>query len=68
VKESYVQRQILDYLALKDIFHYRNNSGATYDIGGIAQPRVRSRKNKNAAATGLWKKPGPAAPTATNNH
>jgi hypothetical protein len=28
MKESYVQRQILDYLALKGIFHYRNNSGA----------------------------------------
>jgi len=28
MKESYTQRQILDYLALKGIFHYRNNSGA----------------------------------------
>jgi hypothetical protein len=27
MKESYVQLQILDYLALKGIFHYRNNSG-----------------------------------------
>jgi len=27
-KESYVQRQILEYLALKRIFHYRNNSSA----------------------------------------
>jgi hypothetical protein len=28
MKESHVQRQILDYLALKGIFHYRQNSGA----------------------------------------
>jgi hypothetical protein len=28
MKESDVQRQILDYLALKHLFHYRNNSGA----------------------------------------
>ena len=28
MKESEIQRQILDYLALKRIFHYRNNSGA----------------------------------------
>src|ERR1700686_3051430 len=27
MKESDIQRQILDYLALKRIFHYRNNSG-----------------------------------------
>jgi hypothetical protein len=32
VKESFLQRQILDYLALKGIFHYRNNSGA-FDNG-----------------------------------
>jgi VRR-NUC domain len=32
VKESDLQRQILDYLALKRIFHYRNNSGA-FDNG-----------------------------------
>jgi hypothetical protein len=31
VKESEVQKQILDYLALKGIFHYRNNSGAFVD-------------------------------------
>jgi VRR-NUC domain len=28
VKESDIQRQILDYLRLKRIFHFRNNSGA----------------------------------------
>jgi hypothetical protein len=28
VKESEIQRQILSYLALKRIFHYRQNSGA----------------------------------------
>jgi hypothetical protein len=31
VKESDVQRQILDYLKLKRIFHYRNNSGVFVD-------------------------------------
>jgi hypothetical protein len=31
MKESDVQRQILDYLALKGIFHYRQNSGG---LGG----------------------------------
>lgn len=31
MKESDVQRQILDYLALKHVFHYRNNSGAFKD-------------------------------------
>lgn len=31
MKESEVQRQILDYLALERIFHYRNNSGAFVD-------------------------------------
>jgi hypothetical protein len=31
VKESDVQRQILECLALKRIFHYRNNSGAFVD-------------------------------------
>jgi hypothetical protein len=34
VKESDIQRQILDYLALKRIFHYRNNSGAFKDTAG----------------------------------
>ena len=28
MKESEIQRTILDYLTLKRIFHYRNNSGA----------------------------------------
>jgi len=28
LKESEIQRTILDYLTLKRIFHYRNNSGA----------------------------------------
>jgi hypothetical protein len=28
VKESDIQRQILDYLAIKGVFAYRNNSGA----------------------------------------
>jgi hypothetical protein len=28
VKESDVQRQAINYLALKHVFHYRNNSGA----------------------------------------
>ena len=28
MKESEIQKQILDYLALKRIFHYRQNSGA----------------------------------------
>jgi hypothetical protein len=32
MNESDVQRQILDYLVLKRIFHYRNNSGA-FDNG-----------------------------------
>jgi predicted LPLAT superfamily acyltransferase len=31
MKESDTQRQILHYLALKRIFHYRNNSGAFVD-------------------------------------
>jgi hypothetical protein len=32
MKESEIQKQILDYLALKRIFHYRQNSGA-FDNG-----------------------------------
>jgi hypothetical protein len=28
MKESEVQRSILQYLAIKKVFHYRNNSGA----------------------------------------
>lgn len=31
MKESDIQKQILDYLALRHIFHYRNNSGAFVD-------------------------------------
>jgi hypothetical protein len=47
MKESYVQRQILDYLALKGIFHYRNNSGAFkrddghfYRFGALGSPDI----------------------------
>jgi hypothetical protein len=47
MKESYVQRQILDYLALKRIFHYRNNSGAFVDsqkhfyrFGAVGSPDI----------------------------
>jgi hypothetical protein len=40
MKESDVQRQILDYLALKRIFHYRQNSGA------FAIPETASRARR----------------------
>jgi hypothetical protein len=47
LKESDVQRQILDYLALKGIFHYRNNSGAFkrddghfYRFGALGSPDI----------------------------
>ncbi len=47
MKESYVQRQILDYLALKRVFHYRNNSGAFkrddghfYRFGALGSPDI----------------------------
>lgn len=47
MKESDVQRQILDYLALKRIFHYRNNSGAFkrddghfYRFGATGSPDI----------------------------
>jgi len=47
MKESDVQRQILDYLALKGIFHYRNNSGAFVDaqkhfyrFGALGSPDI----------------------------
>jgi Holliday junction resolvase len=33
-KEKDVQRAILDYLTLRGIFHYRNNSGAMMSDGG----------------------------------
>jgi len=45
MKEADVQRQSLDYLALRGIFHYRNNSGAFrredghfYRFGAARQP------------------------------
>lgn len=47
MKESDVQRAILDYLALKRIFHYRNNSGAFkrddghfYRFGALGSPDI----------------------------
>jgi hypothetical protein len=47
VKESEIQKQILDYLALKRIFHYRNNSGAFVDsqkhfyrFGALGSPDI----------------------------
>jgi hypothetical protein len=47
VKESETQKQILDYLALKRIFHYRNNSGAFVDsqkhfyrFGALGSPDI----------------------------
>ena len=47
MKESDIQRQILDYLALKGIFHYRNNSGAFkdsnnhfYRFGALGSPDI----------------------------
>jgi hypothetical protein len=47
MKESYVQRQILDYLALKGIFHYRKNSGGFMDsnkhfyrFGALGSPDI----------------------------
>jgi VRR-NUC domain len=47
MKESDIQKQILDYLALKRIFHYRNNSGAFVDsqkhfyrFGSLGSPDI----------------------------
>ena len=47
MKESDVQRQILDYLKLKGIFHYRNNSGGFMDsqkhfyrFGALGSPDI----------------------------
>jgi hypothetical protein len=47
MNESDLQRQILDYLALKGIFHYRNNSGAFdnghggfYRFGAVGSPDI----------------------------
>lgn len=46
-KESEVQRAILDYLELRGIFHYRNNSGAFkredghfYRFGAVGSPDI----------------------------
>jgi hypothetical protein len=45
--ESDIQKQILDYLALKRIFHYRNNSGGFVDsqkhfyrFGALGSPDI----------------------------
>jgi predicted LPLAT superfamily acyltransferase len=47
VKEAPIQRAILDYLTLKRIFHYRNNSGAFVDsqkhfyrFGALGSPDI----------------------------
>jgi Holliday junction resolvase len=47
MRESDIQRQILDYLALKGIFAYRNNSGAFdnghggfYRFGAVGSPDI----------------------------
>lgn len=47
MKESDTQRQILDYLKLKGIFHYRNNSGGFkdannhfYRFGALGSPDI----------------------------
>jgi hypothetical protein len=47
MRESDTQRAILDYLALKRIFHYRNNSGAFkdtqnhfYRFGELSSPDI----------------------------
>jgi hypothetical protein len=47
MKESEVQKQILDYLALKHVFHYRNNSrafkrddGHFYRFGATGSPDI----------------------------
>jgi hypothetical protein len=47
VKESDIQKQILDWLTLKRIFHYRNNSGAFVDsqkhfyrFGALGSPDI----------------------------
>lgn len=46
-KESEVQRAILDYLELRGIFHYRNNSGGFrdaknhfYRFGAVGSPDI----------------------------
>ena len=47
MKESDTQKAILDYLALRHIFHYRNNSGAFVDsqkyfyrFGAVGSPDI----------------------------
>jgi hypothetical protein len=47
MRESDVQRAILDYLSLKRVFHYRNNSGAFkrddghfYRFGALGSPDI----------------------------
>jgi hypothetical protein len=47
MKEGDIQKQILGYLALKRIFHYRNNSGAFkrddghfYRFGATGSPDI----------------------------
>jgi hypothetical protein len=47
MRESDIQRQILEYLALKRIFHYRNNSSAFkdsnnhfYRFGALGSPDI----------------------------
>jgi hypothetical protein len=47
MKEGDTQKQILDYLALKHVFHYRNNSGAFkrddghfYRFGAAGSPDI----------------------------
>jgi hypothetical protein len=49
MKEPDLQKQILDYLALKRIFHHRNNSGAFVDsqkhfyrFGALGSPDIIS--------------------------
>ena len=46
-KESEIQKAILDYLTLRRVFHYRNNSGAFVDsnkhfyrFGALASPDI----------------------------
>ncbi len=43
VSESDIQRTILDYLTVKKIFHYRNNSGAM--LGSYTSKRSGKKKN-----------------------
>lgn len=46
VKEKELQKQILEYLETKNVFHYRNNSGAFkrdghfYQFGSIGSPDI----------------------------